>query len=188
LAPGIHSVVPSLSVAKLMRLASPRLQELSRTLGETVSLAALFDNRMEVIAVNESPQMIRMTNVVGHILPPNGSSLGKAIAAFQSDERRQKLLRSFGIYRFTEHTITDRAELEREFGRVREQGYSTDREESVPGGNCFGVPILAAGGEVNAAISASMPKIRLTGEGHERSIVGMLREAAADIATDLKNA
>src|SRR5581483_11553207 len=66
LAPGIHSVVPSLSVAKLLHVASPRLREFSHTLGETVSLAALFDKRMEVIAVNESPRMIRVTNVVGH--------------------------------------------------------------------------------------------------------------------------
>ena len=118
------------------------MQQLSRQLRETTSLAALFDNRIEVIAVVESPQPIRMSNIVGHILPPNASSLGKAITAFQNEERREKLLRSYGVYRFTEHTITDRTDLDREYARVREQKFATDLEESVSDGHCFGVPIF----------------------------------------------
>jgi len=76
LAPGMHSVVSTQTVARLLRAGIPRLQHLGRQLRETASLAALFDNRVEVIAVVESPQLIRMSNIVGHILPPNASSKG----------------------------------------------------------------------------------------------------------------
>jgi DNA-binding IclR family transcriptional regulator len=65
--------------------------------------------------VVKSPQIIRMSNVAGHILPPNASSLGKVIAAFQTEEQREKLLRSYGCWRFTEHSITDSAQLQEEF-------------------------------------------------------------------------
>src|SRR5207244_4385440 len=146
LAPGVHSVVSTQTVARLLRVGVPRIQHLSRQLRETTSLAALFENRVEVIAVVESPQPLRMSNIVGHILPPNASSLGKAITAFQSEERREKLLRSYGIYRFTDHTITQRAELDQEFARVREQKFATDLEESVLDGHCFGVPIFGKDG------------------------------------------
>jgi DNA-binding IclR family transcriptional regulator len=142
LAPGIHSVVPTLWLARLLRVATVRMQELNNQLRETVSLAALFDNRVEVVAVIESPQIIRMSNVVGHILPPNASSLGKVIAAFQSHEQREKLLRSYGFWHFTEHSITDPAKIQAEFSRVLAEKFATDREESVPDGICFGVPVF----------------------------------------------
>ncbi len=83
LALGIHAVTPTQWLNKLVRIAVPHMQALTLETTETVSLAALFENRIEVVAVIESPHVIRMSNVVGHILPPNASSLGKAIIAFQ---------------------------------------------------------------------------------------------------------
>ena len=182
---GIHSVVPTLWLARLLRVAHDRMQELNRNLGETVSLAALFDNRMEVVAVIESPQAIRMSNVVGHILPPNSSSLGKVITAFQSDALREKLLQSYGSYRFTKHTITDRMDLQEEYARVRKASFATDREECVPDGICFGVPIFNTRHEVKVALSTSFPKARVRDAEHEKAIVSALRSASEQISAEL---
>jgi len=187
LAPGVHAVVSTQTVARLRRAAIPRLQHLSRQLQETTSLAALFDNRIEVIAVVESPQQIRMSNVVGHILPPHASSLGKAITAFQTEERREKLLRSYGMYRFTDRTITDRAELEQEFARAREQRFAIDLEESVCDGHCFAVPIFGSAGDVGAAVSLSLPMARERDADHREAILEALRTMADQIAADLRN-
>jgi DNA-binding IclR family transcriptional regulator len=188
LAPGIHSVVPTLWLARLLRVASARMQELNNHLRETVSLAALFDNRVEVVVVIESPQIIRMSNVVGHILPPNASSLGKVIAAFQSQEQREKLLRSYGFWHFTEHSITDPAKVQEEFGRVLADKFATDREESVNEGICFGVPVFNASGEVNVALSSSFPKMRVRDQEHEKAIVAALRATAENISADFRAA
>lgn len=188
LAPGIYSVVPTLWLARLLRLATVRMQELNASLRETVSMAALFDNRVEVVAVIESPQTIRMSNVVGHILPPNASSLGKVITAFQTQEQREKLLRSYGFWRFTERSITDPAQLQEEFQRVQANKFATDREECVPDGICFGVPVFNAAGEVNVALSASLPKMRVRDREHEKAIVAALRAAAEKISADLRAA
>ena len=188
LAPGIHSVVPTLWLARLLRVATVRMQELNNQLRETVSLAALFDNRVEVVAVIESPQIIRMSNVVGHILPPNASSLGKVIAAFQSHEQREKPLRSYGFWHFTEHSITDPAKIQAEFSRVLAEKFATDREESVPDGICFGVPVFNPSGEVNVALSASFPKMRVRDREHEKAIVAALRATAENISMDFRAA
>jgi IclR family acetate operon transcriptional repressor len=185
LAPGMNAVVSTQTVARLLNAGIPLLRQLNRQLRETTSLAALFDNRSEVIAVVESPQPIRMSNIVGHILPPNASSLGKVITAFQNEARREKLLRSYGVYRFTKHTITDRNQLDREFALVREQKFATDLEESVPDGQCFGVPIFGRGGEVHAAVSVSLPKARAGDEALRESILGVLRITAEQIAVQL---
>jgi IclR family acetate operon transcriptional repressor len=179
LAPGVHPAVSTQTVARLLRAALPRIEHLSRQLRETTSVAALFENRIEVIAVVDSPQPI-------HILPPNASSLGKAISAFQSVERREKLLRSYGVYRFTGQTITDRTELDREFARVRQQSFATDIEESVCDGHCFGVPIFGSAGHVGAAISVSLPKSRVLDTGHRTAILAALRATADRIAADLR--
>jgi DNA-binding IclR family transcriptional regulator len=185
LAVGIHSVVPTLWLARLLSVARDRMQKLNHNLGETVSLAALFDNRMEVVAVIESPQVIRMSNVVGHILPPNSSSLGKVITAFQTDALREKLLQSYGSYRFTENSIIDRMELQEEFARVRKAGFATDREENVANGICFGVPIFDASHEVKVALSTSFPKDRVRDAEHEAAIVSTLRSTSEQISADL---
>lgn len=156
----VRPAVASRFLNRYLEAALPCMKELVRQQRETVSLAALFENHAEVIAVTESPEIIRMSNIVGRILPPNSSSLGKAICAFQSEERREKLIRSFGIYRFTEASITIADELHGELDRVRQQGFATDIEESVPHGCCYGVPVFGPTGHAIGAISISMPKQR----------------------------
>jgi DNA-binding IclR family transcriptional regulator len=81
-----------------VRRGTPYLQHITRELREAASRAALFDNYIEVVAVIQSPQLLPMSNVVGNILPPNASSLGKAITAFQASAGREKLIRSFGMF------------------------------------------------------------------------------------------
>ncbi len=119
LAPDLRAWAPGQLRVALLDVAMPALKELSREFGETVSLAMRFENRVEVIGTIESPHLIRMGNTVGRIVPPHASSLGKAVAAFQSEEVRDRLVRSYGIHRFTEHTVTDEVELKLEFERVR---------------------------------------------------------------------
>ena len=188
LAPGIHAVTPTQWLGKLHRIGVPYLEALSRELEETATLAALFENRVEVIAVVESPHVIRMSNVVGHILPPNASSLGKAIAAFLPQEQREKLMRSFGTYRFTQHTITDRKELVREYDNIRAQKFAIDREECALDGICFSAPIFGLSGQVSAAISTSLPKSRLLDKAHEETIIAAVRAATQQLSEDLKHA
>src|ERR1700683_5776535 len=49
LAPGIHAVTPTQWLGKLHRVGVPYLDALSGELSETSTLAALFENRVEVI-------------------------------------------------------------------------------------------------------------------------------------------
>lgn len=169
----------------LIEASTSALRELSREFCETVTLAMHFDNRIEVVATLESPHLIRMGNTVGRILPPHASSLGKAITAFQREEVRDHLIRSYGIYRFTDHTITDEMELKREFERIRSRGHSTDAEESVLEGRCFGAPILDLDGQAAGAISVSSPKMRMRDEALQKRLIAAIRRATQDISQTL---
>lgn len=175
-------------VNDLVDAALPAMRALSREFGETITLAMHFDNRIEVVATLDSPHLIRMANTVGRILPPHASSLGKAITAFQPDEVVERLRRSYGNHRFTEHTITDEVALKQEYERVRRQGYSTDAEESVLEGCCFGAPVTGPDGVVLAAISLSLPKMRLRDKTHQKQIIAAVREAATQAGRALAKA
>ena len=159
---------------QLINAAMPRLKALNREFRETVTLAMLFENHIEVVATIESPHLIRMGNTVGRILPPHASSLGKAITAFQPEERCESLLRSYGLHRFTGHTITDEVELKQELERIRQTGRSLDAEESALEGSCFGAPIRGANHAVIAAISLSMPKMRLRSDAERNRVIAAI--------------
>lgn len=128
--------------SRITEAARHYMRLLSQEFGETISLAYLFENHIEVTAVVDSPHRIQMGNAVGAILPPHASSLGKCIAAFQTEDRAEKLVRAFGLVRFTPNTTVDEASLSKEFELARARGYAMDSEEIALGGNCVGAPIL----------------------------------------------
>lgn len=171
--------------AQVREAALPVLAKLNARFGETVALAYLFDDVIRVIEVLESTHHIRMSNYRGGILQPYASSLGKAIAAFQTPDLMQRILYTYGIFKFTSNTLTDFRSIHDEFGSVRERGYATDREETVPGGSCIGVPIFGPDGEVKASFSISMPKARMTAE-LEQTLPQLMMERGEEISQTLK--
>jgi len=173
----------------LLQVEQQHLRSLNEEFGETVSVAVLFTNHIEVVQTLESPRVLRMANTVGRILAPHASSLGKAITAFQPEEISRKLLVSYGLQRFTANTITDERLLREEFERIREQGYASEAEESTPDGYCFGAPLFFQSGKAPgvavAALSLSMPKSRLP-EGEARSyMVQRLLTTASQVSAEL---
>ncbi len=182
-------VTPSMQVANLVsRCTLQAAAALHDEFKETVSIAVLFANHIEVVRVLESTYVVRMANTVGRILPPHASSMGKAITAFQPDEVCRKLLLSYGLVRFTASTITDEPSLARELERIRKDRFAHEGEESTPDGCCFGAPIFLDGPWAVAAISVSMPKSRLP-EGEARTnMVAKLQAAAKAITAELRAA
>jgi IclR family acetate operon transcriptional repressor len=187
--PGDHYILSPLvatmilnSVAhNLVQAASPLVHELNREFRETVSVACLFENHIEVVLTRPSTQRIQMGNILGSIIPPHASSLGKCIVAYQSEVRRERLLRTYGISPLTPKTITDELELSKELELVRERGYATDLEETTLGGYCFGAPIREHS-QVVGAISLSIPSMRCE---HQEKLISAVVSTAAAISSKL---
>jgi DNA-binding IclR family transcriptional regulator len=176
---------PDRVVEALLQCAAEPLRRLSQTTGETASLCALFENHIEVVLVVESPQLIRMANTKGRILPPHASSMGKSVTAFQPADVRERLLRSYGTARITSTTICEHGALEQELARIRQNGYAEDRGESTPDAVCFGAPILDGAGTALAAVSVSMPKMRFEGESHQSTLIQAVQATAKEISKAL---
>jgi DNA-binding IclR family transcriptional regulator len=169
---------------QVKEIVRPFLQHLNHRFDETVSLAFLFGDKVQVIDVVEAFHVIRAVNVVGRVLPPHCSSLAKAITAFQSPERINRIVQVYGLPPHTEKTITDRLTLMAEYEQIRRQGWSREIEESAQGRCCYGAPLIDAQGNCIAAISVSSPTIRITPERETeiiQELVKVAREASLAI-------
>lgn len=166
-------------------LLHPRLQSLAREFDETASSGFLYGDRIQCIDTVESLCDVRATTRVGRVLPPYASSMGKAIAAFQSRETIDRLIEVYGLFKRTEHTIIDRLQIFQDYERIRAGGVAFDRGEATDGAVCIGVPVLSGPDSVECAISVSIPLVR-HGQELERDVVAALARTAKELSQDLE--
>ena len=171
-------------IRKVVEVSRPWMKHLSQEFRETITLACLLDSHIEATAVIDSPQRVSMGNAVGNLIPPHASSLGKCIAAYQSDTLRERLLRSFSLVPFTPNTLVEEIALSKHLDQVRSQGYATDHEESALGGCCVAAPIFNGDSAVVAAISISVPTTRFT---HEELRIAAVQDIAKRISEELRS-
>jgi DNA-binding IclR family transcriptional regulator len=88
------------------------------------------------------------------------SALGKVLLAYSEENEVRRIIKTAGLPRFTQNTITDEDELLQNLARIRKQGYAYDLEEILPDLCCVGAPIYNHKGQVIAAVSMSIPAFR----------------------------
>jgi len=145
----------------LVREATPCLKELVDQCNETVHLGVLEEGEVLYLAKEESSQTIRMCSYAGKRAPLHCTALGKVLLAYLTEEQRKKILSEKELLRFTEKTITDKKELERELNKIKKQDFALDREENEKDVRCIAAPIKNYQGKVIAAISISGPVYRM---------------------------
>jgi DNA-binding IclR family transcriptional regulator len=145
-------------------IVRPYMEQLQRTYGETVNLAAFRDDRIVLIEVLEGIRSIKKGARVGEEDLLHSTALGKAILAQLPRERAIELLESRGLPRQTEHTITSVEAMQRDFEAIERRGYAIDDEESEIGLRCVGVAILTHRGSPAYGLSISAPATSLSRE------------------------
>lgn len=166
------------------KIAHTYLKELRDTTQETIHLMIL-DHYMGVyIDSLESPQMSRVASAIGTRADLHYSAVGKAILAHLPDDEVEKVVKTIGLKKMTQNTITDFKELKKELLEIRNRGYSIDNEEGEIGTCCIGVPILKHNGKVIASISLAAPSHRLTKKKVEE-YMPLIVETAKKISADL---
>jgi DNA-binding IclR family transcriptional regulator len=106
----------------LIRRVRPLLTDLALRTGESVTLAVA--HRFNLVYVDQvEPPNVMAPNWLDKPLPLHATSGGKAFLAWLGREERDAILPT-ELARFTEHTVTDREQLEREFAEVRRTGFA----------------------------------------------------------------
>lgn len=161
--------------SKLYQAAKPEVDKLSRATGEVANLGIEEGGKRVLLYTAEEPGGIFDNAPVGEQTYMHWTSLGKAMLAFESDERVEEIVDRHGLPQATEHTITTRDALRTELEETRERGYSIEDEDRRDGVMAFATPIEDPETEVIGAVSVSGPRTRFA-------------ENEADLVEELQNA
>jgi IclR family acetate operon transcriptional repressor len=96
-----------------------------------------------------------------------------------TNDRIEQIVKSGGLPRFTERTLTDLAELAEDLDATRKRGHAIDDEAKSIGMRCIAAPVFDVHEEAAAGISVSGPTIRMGPEKSSDLAVAVKDAAAA---------
>lgn len=143
----------------LRQVALPRMRALLERIGETVHLSIIDERWMVYIERVESKHYVRTYAPIGLRSPAHCSSTGKVLLAHASDKMVQAT--AADLTRYTERTITDRAEFLAQIETVRRRGWASTHAEWHEGVVSIAAPVRDARGNVVAALGITGPHGRL---------------------------
>lgn len=148
----------------ILETAKPYIQHISYQTGEAVFLSIL--DRGEVITLDRADNRtgLQTSAEMGCRLPIHCTSQGKLFLAYMSEQEQKNILKRTELREYTPHTITTMPELQKEFERIRQQGYSIENGEYKKGLRSVAAPIYDEEGRVHYAIG----------------IIGMFRQIESD--------
>lgn len=173
-----------LSKTGIVNIAIPYMRKLLEGVGETVNLAKLVDNGAVYLRIEESKHPFRFVDQIGDKASLHSTAIGKSIAAFLPKQKLNELFENYDFYAFTKNTITDFKSLKDSLVKVREKGYAIDDEEGHEGVLCIGTPIFNRENFPFAALSISIPKVRIK-KSILNKIIDELPKIGVQISFDL---
>lgn len=166
----------------------PYLVELADRTKETAHMVILDQNEVlyiDKVDTGGYPTGLRMFSMLGARVPAHCCAVGKVLLAALPEEKLIDILETRGLVRRTENTITDRKQFIEHLRRVREDGYALDNEENEIGIRCVAAPVYDQCGETIAAISLSVPAIRIKARELETVLKDRVMETAVKISQKL---
>ncbi len=123
---------------------------------------------------------------VGSSADAHTSSVGKCLMAFNESIDLEEYRDKIKLEKYTENTIDNWDDLQKELEKVRKEGYALDNEEREIGLFCIGAPILDRNNNAIAAISISGLTDRMKRLDLDETIE-KLKDTARAISLDLKH-
>lgn len=148
----------------LRKIIRPHIEQIAQEINVTVSWAIFKKNRVIVLDRIQNLPIDALAYRIGLNLPVHTTSVGKILMAYLPDEEQDKILRSVNLVKSTDASVIDPKIIKKRLKLYREEGYSTDEEETYGGVNCIAVPIKNADGKVIAAVSLMDDKSRTSRE------------------------
>jgi DNA-binding IclR family transcriptional regulator len=169
-----------LDTLELRSRAVPWSEELARRSGHAVRIAVLAGDDVVIIHHQPRPDGSRQMPEIGIVIPAHASALGKALLGFLPAEADRILAESRRS--MTGDTITDTAELLKQFTGVTRTALAEEKDEAVLGESSVAAPIFGAHGSAIGAISVVLPT---TDWPVSEVVRDALREAARNISREL---
>jgi DNA-binding IclR family transcriptional regulator len=146
----------------LRTFAAPCMRALRDRFNETVSLYIRNGKQRVCHAQFETMSALKRSIPLGASFTIAAGASGRCFMAWMPQAEVDELIED--LQRFTENTITDRAEILRLLEQTRRDLFAFSREEREMGVAAAAVPIFNAPDSVCASISIAGPSIRFTEE------------------------
>jgi IclR family KDG regulon transcriptional repressor len=134
----------------LKDVARPILEDLMRSTRQTVFLGIRSGDRVSIVDIVESTQDLKITAHIGARIPLLVGATGKVFMASVAEQEAAQLIRTVGLRRNTERSITDPDRYMEEIRRARKSGYALDDGEYLQGVRAVAAPIHAPGRPISA--------------------------------------
>ena len=169
-------------------VARPELIHLAEQTKETVHMVILDRNEalyVDKVDSSEHRSGLRMVSMLGSRLPAHCSAVGKVLLAHLSERALEDVVREKGLPKRTRNTITDIGKLRTHLTKVLARGFAFDNEENEIGIRCVAAPIRNESGQVIAAISISVPTLRIQKSKLQTTLKDRIVETAMNISHKL---
>ena len=169
-------------------VARPFLIHLAEQTKETVHMVILDRNEalyIDKVDSSEHRSGLRMVSMLGSRLPAHCSAVGKVLLAHLAEPALAEVIGKKGLPERTRNTITDFDRLQTHLKKVLAQGYAFDNEENEIGIRCVAAPIRNESGKVIAAVSISVPALRIAKTTLQTTLKDQVVETAANISRKL---
>lgn len=182
--PGLALVALGLGVLEREPLAAAAravLERESQATGETAFLTVARHGRIVVLDKCEGASLLRVAPTIGADVPVHATAVGKLHLAFAPDS---VALPPEPWPTFTGQTPMAPDVLEREVKQARKRGWSTNRDEWIPGMTVVAAPVLLRERMLGCMVIAA-PSSRVDA-ARQAALATRTLQAAADIAGRLE--
>ena len=165
-------------------IARPYLEKLSKSTGETTTLAVLEGQAVFYSCIVQGPQLIQYVVPIGVARPLHCTASGKLMLARMDADAVKAYIKKPGLTRFTARTISRPVALAKELDAIRKQDFATSLGEVS--NDLFGVaaPIRDHENKPVAYVNLAGPIFRLA--NRMPSLVKAARQTAEQISAEIR--
>ncbi|MEV4778658.1 IclR family transcriptional regulator domain-containing protein [Burkholderia sp. LMU1-1-1.1] len=171
-----------LSSTPLTVSAQPYLNDISRTLNESSSMAVLEDGEVLYVARASTSRVMSVALNTGSRLPAYCTSLGRVMLAHLPPAELEQYLAKTKLRAMTENTVVNQKRLREILADVRRDGYAINDEELELGLRSIAVPVRGASGQVLAALNVGAQAARVSVKQLEKEFLPVLLRGAQELA------
>jgi len=171
-----------LSSTPLTVSAQPCLNNISRTLNESSSLAVMDDDEVLYVARAATSRVMSVALNTGSRLPAYCTSLGRVMLAHMPPAELDQYLARTKLRPMTENTVTSVKRLRAILADVRQAGYAINDEELELGLRSIAVPVRGASGTVLAALNVGAQAARVSIDQLEHEFLPVLLRGAQELS------
>jgi IclR family pca regulon transcriptional regulator len=164
--------------------AKPHMENLSKKVDQTVSLAELDGSDIVYTGRVEVPKIVSVGVTVGSRLPSSSTALGKVLLAEIPDTELHDVLNTPSLSMYVPRKRLTADQIRPRLQTVREQGWAESDEDLQYGVQAIAAPLRGEDGRVIAAIGLGTHTSEIGKEIVRERYLPLLIETARSIETD----